>query len=185
MCYIRYCHKTPVSHHSRRKPGVSLISFYTIDSTYTIYSLLLRLIKDFLIQSFVLMCNDCCTYGITCDINSCSCHIKDTVNTHDQTDCLNRKSDRVKYHCQCNQTNTWYSGCSNRCQCCCSDNGNIIYHAQMDSECLSCEYNRNTLHDGSTIHVDRCSKRNRKGRNLLGNSDFLRKCFNRKRDCRI
>jgi hypothetical protein len=102
LCTNQPYHKTPVSHHSRRKPGVSLISFYTIDNTCTIYSLLLCLIKDFLIQSFILMCNDCCTYSITCDINSCSCHIKDTVNTHDQTDCLNRKSDRVKYHCQCN-----------------------------------------------------------------------------------
>ena len=38
---------------------------------------------------------------------------------------------------------------------------------QLDTEGLCCKYNRNSLHDRSTVHIDRCSKRNGKRRYLL------------------
>ena len=47
------------------------------------------------------MSNDRCADRITCDVDCCSCHIKNSVDTHDQTDGFNRKSDRIKYHGQC------------------------------------------------------------------------------------
>ena len=90
--------------------------------------LILFRIEHILHQCLVLVCNDCCTYSITCDINGSSCHIQDTVDTHDQTNCLNRKSDRIEYHCQCYQTYTWHTGRTDGCKCCSSDYSNIICH---------------------------------------------------------
>ena len=131
------------------------------------------------------MGNDRCADSITCNVDCCSCHIKDSVDTHDQTDCFNRKSDRIKYHGQCYKTNTWNTCCSDRSKGCCSDNGHIIHRCQMNTKRLCRKYNRNTLHDGGTVHVDGCTKRNGKGRNLLGYTDLLGKCINRKRNGRI
>ena len=54
--------------------------------------LLFCFVKDLLIQSTVLMCNDRCADSVTGDVDCCSCHIQDTVDTHDQTNCLNRKT---------------------------------------------------------------------------------------------
>ena len=72
--------------------------------------LLFCFVKDFLIQSAVLMCNDRCADSVTGDVDCCSCHIQDTVDTHDKPNCLNRKSYRVEYHRQGYKTNTRYTG---------------------------------------------------------------------------
>lgn len=127
----------------------------------------LILIEYFLVQNFVLMCNNRCTYRITGDIDCCSGHVKNTVNSHDQADRFYRKADRIKHHSQRYKTNTRNTRCSDRCQCCSTDYRQIIYHIQLDTEGLCCKYNRNSLHDRSTVHIDRCSKRNGKRRYLL------------------
>ncbi|CCY33950.1 unknown [Ruminococcus sp. CAG:60] len=55
----------------------------------------------------------------------------------------------------------------------------------MNSKCLRCKHNRNTLHDRSTIHVNGSSQRDRKGRNLFGNTHFLMQRIDGKRYCCI
>ena len=89
--------------------------------------MLIGFVKYFFIQRTVLMCNDGCADCITGNVNRCSGHIQDTVNTHDQTNGLNRKTYRVKYHSQGNKTNTWYTGSSYGSKGCSSDNCHIIH----------------------------------------------------------
>ena len=55
----------------------------------------------------------------------------------------------------------------------------------MNSKRLGSEHNRNSLHNGSTIHIDSRTKRNGKRRNLLGNTHLLVQRINRKRNSRI
>ena len=52
----------------------------------------------------------------------------------------------------------------------------------MNAESLGSKYNGDTLHDGSTVHVDGGSKRNGKRRNLLGNTHLFGNGVNGQRD---
>ena len=57
------------------------------------------------IERAILMCNDRGADRVAGNVDRSSRHIKNTVDTHDQADAGNRQTDRIEYHCQCNQTN--------------------------------------------------------------------------------
>ena len=84
-------------------------------------------VKYFFVQRAILMCNDSCADSITCNVDCSSGHIQDTVNTHDETDCLNRKAYGVKYHSQGYKTNTRNTCRTYRGKCCSSDNRHVIH----------------------------------------------------------
>lgn len=52
-------------------------------------------VKDSTVKSFFLMCNNCSADRITCNINSSTEHIKNTVDTHNQGNSLGWKSNAL------------------------------------------------------------------------------------------
>ena len=61
------------------------------------------------------------------------------------------------------------------------NNCQIICRCQCNAKCLCRKTYCHTLHNGCTIHVDGCTQRNGKGRNLLGYTNLLIQCLNRHR----
>ena len=86
----------------------------------------LAVFENFSVQSVVLVGNDGGTNCVACDVNSCTGHIQNTVDTHDQADGFYGQANGIEYHCQSNQTYAGYAGSTDGCQGSCTDNGHIV-----------------------------------------------------------
>ena len=102
-------------------------------------------VKDILIKRLVLVCDDRRADGIAGDVYGGSGHIKDTVDTHDQPDRLDRKTDRVEYHCQGDKSDARDACCSDRGESRGADDDQVVGQGQWNIECLCGKYDCHAL----------------------------------------
>ena len=103
--------------------------------------------------------NNHCAGSITSDVYSGTSHIKDTVYSGYQSNAINRKTNRSKYHSQHDHTCSRYTGGSDGSKCCSKYDRQHLRKCQMDSV-TGCDKDiTDTLIDCCTVHIDRSSKR--------------------------
>ena len=86
---------------------------------------------------------------------------------------LGRQSYRGQYHGQGDQTDTGDTGSTDGSDRRGGNDSSNGSRGQRNTVSLCYENNCYALHDGSTVHVNGGTQRNRKGRNLFGDTDFL------------
>ena len=133
---------------------------------------------------------------ITGDVDGCTSHIKDTVYSGYQSNAINRKTNRSKYHSQHDHTCTRYSGGSDRCQCSGKNDGQHLWKSELDAVAGSNEDSTDTLVNGCTVHVDCRSQRQYERSNFSSGTELFsalhvdrqssyRRCTGKcKHDCR-
>lgn len=117
---------------------------------------------DFLASRFFKIGYNNTAAGIAGDIDNCTSHIKDSVDTCNQGNTVNRQTNGSQDHGQHDHTCTGDTGSTDGSQCGCQNNGEHLGRRQCDAVTGSDEDRTDTLINGCTVHVDGRTQRQNK-----------------------
>ena len=145
----------------------------------------LRGVEHSLVEGLVLVSDDGGDHGIAGDVDGGPHHVEDPVDAHDEGDGFDGDADGREDHGQGDETDGRDAGGTDGRQRCGGDDGQVSGDAEVDAVGLGREDDRDTLHDGGTIHVDGGTERDGERGNSPVDTDLLFEGLDVERDGRV